>query len=414
MKKFIKQFFVVILLFLSVLLNAQSNDKDISYFFLIDGTKTKQNNLFLQKTSVTSIVLQNELRTTIIQHYVNCDSKSLKAQYLLFVSPQITVHECKTISNDTFYSETNIPKQLLIEKLPKLWGMFCTNTLNIATGDTITALIEFSEKLNPKKNKYEICYPKAQFPVYTDNYTSVTQTTPYIFDIQATIKSIAEISEINCKTHKQFVEFANDNKTAYCTFEENKRKHSDFILKYKLSEPIYKPDTFDILPTCLQLENVVEKDVEKRIRKHSNYKGECNLDSIKTYFFRKNNNQSFYHFVEPWDNAIFEDFFLANFSQRLIDEGIYYYDFDVYLQALTHYKFSAPDNKNFSLDLYSLADDGSLKLEGRTFNEMKGKCYPYFDFICKKTGIYKIRILNRTKKPGAFYAIKYFKGKNRK
>jgi len=78
--------------------------------------------------------------------------------------------------------------------------------------------------------------------------------------------------------------------------------------------------------------------------------------------------------------------------------------FSLLLNKGNHYRFNICNAKEFNSNaILQLYDKG--KLLGTSYFAKTGKHYPYFDFICPKTGVYKVLISFEDGKEGCAVGI---------
>lgn len=247
--------------------DALEEDKTLAPYFKVitgDGPESRDTEDFpLQSTKaevkISSVIANVEVR----QVYQNRGTETIEAIYVFPGSTRAAVHGL-TLKVEDRVIEAEIQEKekakatyekaksegktasLLEQHRPNVFQM---NVANILPGDTVEAVLRYTEYVEPNDKIYEFSFPTVVGPRYTGSDTSKGSqwvSNPYLgegvpdpttFDISITLDAGMPIQDLACDTHTTDIDFEEASRaTISLTGEKANAGNRDFILRYRLAD----------------------------------------------------------------------------------------------------------------------------------------------------------------------------------
>lgn len=255
----------VMLMTAAALAQAESDDKTLSPYFMVQSDDPTVDRLPLLSTAAEVDIAGVIADVKVVQLYKNEGKKPVEAIYIFPASTRAAVYGMKmTIGDRTIVAEIQRRAEarqnyeaardagqsasLLEQQRPNVFQM---NVANIMPGDTIRVELYYTELLVPTDGVYEFVYPTVVGPRYSNvpdkgapdrerwvenPYTHQGEAPLYEFDIRLNLSAGLPIQDMSCPTHKTSINYDGLTwATVKLDPSEQDGGNRDFILKYRLA-----------------------------------------------------------------------------------------------------------------------------------------------------------------------------------
>ncbi len=258
-----------LLLLLSLLpaaaIAAETGDKTLSPYFLVEGAEGGGDALPLKSTSAQVEIAGVIAHVTVEQVYSNMGGTPLHARYVFPASTRAAVHGLTLrVGENTVEAQIKERGQaradferakvegksasLLEQERP---NVFTTEVSNILPGDVVKVQLRYSELLVPTDGVYELVYPTVVLPWYSNQpeatapqsdrwvkspYLHQESAPTYAFGFRATLASGSPIQDVSVPSHKADVQWTARNQvTVALDPAEKDGGNRDVVLHYRLA-----------------------------------------------------------------------------------------------------------------------------------------------------------------------------------
>ena len=258
---------LVCMFFSSALAGVPDEEQTLAPYFQIieNGSvgESETENFPLQSTDVKVEISGTIADVEVRQVYQNRGKHTIEALYVFPGGTGSAVHGLTLkIGDRIIEAEINERKKakqkyeeaksagktasLLEQHRPNVFQM---NVANILPGDTIEAVLRYTELLKPSEKVYEFVYPTVVGPRYAgDSNASADQwgSNPFLeegtedptgFNIEVRLSAGLPIQDLSCDTHPTSIEFKEaSTATIALTADKIGGANRDFILRYRLAD----------------------------------------------------------------------------------------------------------------------------------------------------------------------------------